>query len=400
VTGNAEAPQARGGSRDVLFWVIYYLPFATVVLRLLLGTIPDFGFNPVVAMLLGAFLVLAACQPVVVARSPVLLQPLLALQTLLIAALIFTPPLADYHALLIVSVSLVATRYLPSNRDVPWLVACCAVPSAALVGAFGLEEGLQYVPAYVAAVLCLGLYGRAGRKAEEARSRSDELLVELRAATEQAEELAALHERARLARELHDAVTQTIFGVTLTAEAARIAAAQDPALVPPLLDRIQESSADALAELKAIVAELRPRRVAEEGLVSSLRRHLALRQRREGLQVELSVEGEEWGEPAAREALFRAVQEALNNVAKHAGVRSASVELRFGETEIAVAVRDAGRGFDSGAGTKGSGFGLAGMRERIEGLGGTVRIDSRPGAGTEVRMRVPARPGGEDSGEG
>ena len=384
----------------MLFWVIYYLPFVTVVLRLGLDTIPDYGFNPVAAILLGAFLVLAAIQPAVAGRSPALVQPLLVLQSLLIAALIFTPPLQDYHALLILCVTLVATRYLPKNQDVAWLAICCVLPAAALVGAFGLNDGLPYIPTYVAGVLCLGMYGRATRRAEEASRRSAELLGRLRAYAEQAEELATMQERTRLARELHDAVTQTIFGVTLTAEAARIALREDPKNVPSLLDQIQESSADALAELRAMVAELRPGRVAEEGLVSSLRRHLALRERREGLHIELSVTGEERGGAETRESLFRAIQEALNNVAKHAGVRAASVELSFGEEEIVAVVRDAGRGFDSGGRPAGQGFGLAGMRERIEGQGGSLAVKSGAGAGTEVCMIVPNSTKGTERGQG
>ena len=89
------------------------------------------------------------------------------------------------------------------------------------------------------------------RRAEEARRRSEDLLAELRAYAEQAQELATAQERNRLARELHDAVTQTMFGVTLTAEAAPIASEQDPSRVPALLEKIQESSADALEELRA-----------------------------------------------------------------------------------------------------------------------------------------------------
>jgi signal transduction histidine kinase len=380
----------------VLFWVIYYLPWAMVLVRVVLSASPEAGIGSVTLMLLGAFLVLAVCQPAIVRRMPALIQPFLVLQSALIAALIFTVPLRDYHALPILSVALVATRHLRANVDLVWLAVCCVVPTLALTGAFGIKDGLPYSATYIAGVLCLGMYGRASRKAGAARRKSEELLAQLRAYTAQAEELAAMHERTRLARELHDAVTQTVFGVTLTAEAARIAARQDPAQLPGLLDRIQESSADALAELRALVAELRPQTIARDGLVASLRRHLEARERREKLRVELAVSGEERGSAAAWEAVFRAIQEGLNNVVKHAGTDSARVRVAFGADEITATVRDEGRGFDGAL--RGRGFGLAGMRERVEALGGTVEVDSRAGAGTEVRIRVPLT--GERDGHG
>jgi signal transduction histidine kinase len=238
----------------------------------------------------------------------------------------------------------------------------------------------------------------------EARLRSESLLAQLSAANrklqelaEKAEETAALQERNRLARELHDAVTQTIFSITLTAEAARLAREQDPGKLPSLLDRIQESSADALAEMRALVSELRPRRVSEDGLVATLRQHFSVRERRDRLRVEFTARGEETGETAAKEDVLRVVQESLNNVVKHAGVPSASVDLAFREEAIEAVIRDCGRGFDPEA-ARGGGFGLATMRERIESRGGTLSIRSTPGSGTEIRIRVPLGTKGERDG--
>jgi signal transduction histidine kinase len=214
-----------------------------------------------------------------------------------------------------------------------------------------------------------------------------------------AEESAALLERNRLARELHDAVTQTIFSITLTAEAARMARTEDPALLPSLLDRIQESSADALAEMRSLVSELRPRTVSEDGLVASLRQHFAIRERRDGLRVDFRVQGEECGAAVEKEALFRIVQESLNNVVKHAGVKDAEVSLEFGESGCAVRVTDHGRGFAPAA-AAGAGLGLSSMRERIESRGGSFRVVSSPGGGTEVVVSVPPEAEGRGNGQG
>ena len=167
----------------------------------------------------------------------------------------------------------------------------------------------------------------------------------------------------------------------------------DPARLPELLDRIQESSADALAEMRILVSELRLRRVAEDGLVPTLRQHLALRERREVLRTIFSIDGEERGTVGLKETLLRVVQESLNNVVKHAGVAEAEVSLSFGEAEVVLRVRDAGQGFDGsaagGTGAARGGFGLASMRECVEAGGGTWQIASRPGRGTEITVHMP-----------
>jgi signal transduction histidine kinase len=272
--------------------------------------------------------------------------------------------------------------------------------SAVLFVAYGLAEGLSYIPTYIAGVLFIGLYGRASRRAEEARARSEELAGRLQEANrllkkyaERAEEVAAAQERSRLARELHDAVTQTVFSMNLTAEGARLACEADPRKVPGLLDRLQELGRDALSEMRALVDELRPRSVAQLGLVGSLQKHLAMRRRRDGLAARLEVSGEERGAEAVQEALFRTAQEALNNVLRHSGVKEAEVELAYGQAEVCLRVRDAGRGFEPGSAGGGESFGLVNMRERVEALGGSFRLVSAPGAGTAIEARVPLEPG-------
>jgi signal transduction histidine kinase len=376
------------------FWAFYFITWAAVALRFAISTIPEFGFHLIPAALIGAYLVLSGCLPWLCGRRSALVEPLLFLQAAVASALIVLPPLQDFYAIFFLGIALVAGRSLPYGRDVAWFVACCVLPAAALMVGFGVAEGLSYLPTYIMGVLVLGFYGRAARRAEDARAKSEDLLAQLRMAhgelrryAEQAEEAAAAGERNRLASELHDAATQTVFSITLTAEAARLAHAQDPARLPALLARIQESSAEALAEMRSLVRELRSPVVAEDGLLAALRQHTAARERRERLRVILSVEGEERGSLDVRETMFRTVQEALNNVVKHAGVSEAEVTLVFGESSLQAVVRDRGRGFDPAVAS--GGFGLSGMRERIESRGGTFTVTSAPGAGTTVTAGLP-----------
>jgi signal transduction histidine kinase len=376
--------------------LLYYLVTASVTVRLI-AQAAEQGFRPwVQAALLAAFLLLSLLQPLVHRRLTALLQPLLALAAAVTTALLFTAPSQDYYALLYVALSLSVTRYLPLRYSPYWLGGLCALLVAAIFLVFGLAEGMSYVPTYVAGVLLIGLYGRANRKAEDARARSEGLAARLQEANrrlqvyaERAEEVAAAQERTHLARELHDAVTQTVFSMNLTAEAARLACEADPPKVPAMLDRLQELGRDALAEMRSLVDELRPRSVAELGLVGSLQKHLAMRRRRDGLAARLAASGAERGGEAVQVALFRTAQEALNNVLRHSGVKEAEVELRYGEREVSLRVRDAGRGFEPGSAGGGESFGLVNMRERVEALGGTFRLVSAPGAGTSIEARVP-----------
>lgn len=403
MAGQSETTPSRP-SREWGLWGLYYMPLASICIRFAITVIPASGFPPVPLALLGGFLVLSLSIPAIAARYPVLIQPWLFLQTALVVVLILTPPLQDYHAVLFLSLGLVSTKYLRPNLDVAWLVVFCAAATAGLMLAWGPAEGLTYLPSYWMGILFLGLYGRARRRAEEARAGSDALVGQLREANEklrayaaQAEEVAAAQERNRLARELHDAATQTVFSITLTAEAARMACGEDPSRVPELLDRIREAGAEALAEMRGLVSDMRPRSVAADGLVPTLRQHLSLRERREQLRAVLSVEGEERGSLAAKETLLGVAQEALNNVVKHARVGEAEVTLSFGPDQAELRVRDAGRGFDSAA--MAAGFGLASMRQRVQARQGTLRVSSRPGGGTEVVARVPLEAEGEQDGK-
>jgi signal transduction histidine kinase len=175
---------------------------------------------------------------------------------------------------------------------------------------------------------------------------------------------------------------------------------RDPSQAALQLDRLRELAQSALAEMRSLVSQLRPKTVAEEGLIPALRRHVAERQRQDGLKVALHLEGfEDEAErlpPETEEALFRIVQEALNNVAKHAQSDRAEVRLCAGDETISLLIEDAGVGFDPdrvGSGT--SHLGLTSLRERARGLGGTLRIESQLQVGTRIEVEIPLTKEGE-----
>jgi signal transduction histidine kinase len=135
--------------------------------------------------------------------------------------------------------------------------------------------------------------------------------------------------------------------------------------------------------------------VAEEWLCRSLEKHLAMRRRRDHMEVSLEIAGEERGKAAVKEALFRTAQEGLNNVLKHAGVCTAAVDLVFGQDSVTLYVKDRGCGFVPNQVTAAESFGLINMRARVEAVGGEFRLRSTFGEGTEIEARVPLRRGGQ-----
>ncbi|MEI7744513.1 MAG: PAS domain S-box protein [Chloroflexota bacterium] len=211
----------------------------------------------------------------------------------------------------------------------------------------------------------------------------------------QAAEIAASEERAHLARELHDSVTQAMFSQTLVTRTIELLLEKDPSAVPARLAELRDLQRDALAELRAVIFELRPGNVAERGLVEALRTHAAALSGRLGLPVVIEADLPDRPSLETEEALYRIAQEALHNVVKHAGAHEARVEVvRTGEG-LRLRIADDGRGFTPDEIADGH-LGITGMRARAARLGGWLDVRSVPGHGTVVEAVVPERPAGSD----
>jgi signal transduction histidine kinase len=235
------------------------------------------------------------------------------------------------------------------------------------------------------------------REAEEARNESQKRqaeLLETQEALRQSElEKAITAERSRLARELHDSVTQSLHSATLMAEAGqRLAGAGDIERARRYLIRLGEISQQALKEMRLLVYELRPLALRGVGLVGALQQRLDAVERRSGIEVQLSIEDDLELPRNIEEELFRIAMEALNNALKHANPTKVTVTLRKEEkpdiTCIELTILDDGIGFDPDGQESEGGLGLVSMQERIQKLGGELTILSEPGKGTEVRACV------------
>ena len=206
---------------------------------------------------------------------------------------------------------------------------------------------------------------------------------------QQAEQLAVVRERERLARELHDSVTQSLYSLTLLAEAAqRLVGVGDFGRVQGYLARLAEIAQQALKEMRLLVYQLRPLVLRREGLVGALQQRLDAVEKRTGVKASLLVEGEIELSATTAEALYRIAQEALNNALKHASAAWVKVIVRACTSHMELEVIDNGKGFDPDALDDAGGMGLVSMRERAEKLGGTLTVLSAPGEGTRIIVRV------------
>lgn len=201
---------------------------------------------------------------------------------------------------------------------------------------------------------------------------------------------AVLEERGRLARELHDSVTQSLFSLTLLAEGwRRLLRSGKMENVAESLAELGEIAQQALKEMRLLVYELRPPTLEQEGLLGALHQRLNAVERRAGVDAHLVVEDLFELPAPIEEGLYRITQEALNNSLKHAGATSVTVSLVMDNGFIVLEVADNGHGFrlDSDAYQEG-GMGLLSMRERAERLGGSLEIRSTPDKGTTVVVRL------------
>lgn len=221
---------------------------------------------------------------------------------------------------------------------------------------------------------------------------------------EEAQEKLAWEERNRLARELHDSVSQALFSMTLQVRALQLALdkrEEDKSLLAERVERLSELTQGALAEMKSLIFELRPEALREEGLVNAIQKHAEGLAAREELRVELDLSAPPWPlPPDFEEQVFRIAQEALANVVKHAAAEKVVVRLAVDDAaeELVLEVSDNGIGFDPTDRQPGH-LGLGTMRERTERLGGRISIDTEQKKGTTVRMVVSTTqspPGSDD----
>lgn len=300
---------------------------------------------------------------------------------------------ADLHQALLAGQPVIACDVVAALPGEPAAVPATEEPGA---GPAGCRHTLLALPLLVGGKVygCLAIYyteahtfgdeevGLAAAFADQAA-----LALENAQLQQQARDAAVLEERARLARDLHDSVTQQLYSLTLLAEGwRRLAAAGQLGDVDQPLAEVGQIARQALKEMRLLVYELRPPDLEQAGLLAVLGERLAAIERRAGVKANLLSDLSEDLPMPTQEGLYYIAAEALNNALKHGDAASVTVRLRGDGEWLEMEVTDDGHGFDQGAAA--IGLGLKTMRERAEKLGGVLAIHSAPGAGTRVTVSL------------
>jgi signal transduction histidine kinase len=373
-------------------WVVSlpsYLLLASVVLRSIL--LRDEVEPSRAWLLLSAWTLLFLAEPKLSTRSGRVFHPYVAVQAALVFILMAGLGLTyfDYYALLFAVLTIQVFDRSPEREGIAWLVLFSLLIAGPLLDGYGLVEGVMWVLIYSAVNVFVGLYGLGNRRAREVRARNERLARQLaednrrlEAAARQVRQLAVTRARHRLARELHDSVTQTVFSMSLATESAVLLLQRGGEGVEGQLDHVAELARGALLQMQVLISELRPPAVSH-GLASAMRQDVARRILPAGLSLTVESKGEGDLRPEEEEALFSIAREAVNNVVKHAQAARAIVRLNLDEP-IGLEVTDDGVGFHPDRPS--CGVGLTGMRERAAEIGWRLDVVSSPGAGTHVRV--------------
>lgn len=281
-------------------------------------------------------------------------------------------------------------------------------PLDALVSGVVLHSEVEGFSQCLSFAIDMTTHRRAEQELDRYRRRLEELVrertEELSAANRQLEqdilrrkeaeqallEAAAVSERHRLARELHDSVTQTLYSISLFVDATRLAltAGQIERAADNLVE-LRAMSRDAMEYMRALIFELHPPELAEIGLVGALREYLKNYQHRTQIAVEYQITGEERAFPVRTESeLYRVSQEALTNSFKHGRADRISVRLHYADAGLDLTIADNGQGFQVELAHLGGGMGIRGMMERIRSIGGQIELESTPNLGTTISVHM------------
>ena len=330
----------------------------------------------------------------------------LLLQSTLVIALLDVSTYEDFFALLFIPPSLDAVAFFGRRFGFWWIVAfSIAIITIMQFSEVGQLFGLVMGILYGGICFLFGGYASQVLRAEAAHDENQRTFNELRLThrqlqgfADQVANLAVEHERNRLARDLHDSVTQTVFSMNLAAQSARLLLDRKAPLdtasqlgaaphASGQLLRLEELAANALSEIQSLVSQLTPRSLADEGLPSALQRLADERKLRDGLQVMLEIIGGKTLSEAETLGLYAIVNEALTNIVKHSGAHEATVCLKLNENESSLKIEDRGHGFDPQTASNQRGhLGLAGMSERAREIGWTLSVESERNRGTKISV--------------
>ncbi len=348
-------------------------------------------------ILLAIFGIILISQRALTRRFPLYPRVYTLVQSAVVITMLYLAPTIDFLPMLFYPLSFQAVQFFHDLVGFAWIGGF----SLAMTGMFlfGMEwdAGVTMVLGSSGANVLMGSFAHLIARTEQRRQENQRLFRNLQEAyrqlkdsAAQSEALAAATERHHLVRELHDSLTQTLFSMNLAVQAAQLSMQEAPLTTSEHLARLQILSRNAASEVQALTGQVPLRSPAQEGLGAALKRLVEERLAQDGFQIILEETGQKELPEPTQAALYRIAQEALNNIARHAGVRQALVRLHLESPITSLEVVDEGCGFDLTGSEHADGFGLAGMAERAHEIGWELKIISSPGHGTRIRVEEKA----------
>lgn len=314
-------------------------------------------------------------------------------QSALVITMLYSAPTLDFIPMLFFPLSFQAVQFFHAPVGFAWIAVFVLATSGMLLFGMEWQAGVTLVLAGGGANILMGSLAHLIEHTEQRRLDNQRLFGDLQMAyfqlkdsAAQAEALAIASERHRLARELHDSLTQTIFSMNLAVQSAQLSIQETPLETEGYLIHLQNLARSAASEVQTLTRQTPFRSLAQGGLASMIQHLAEERLAQDGLQVTLEITGQRSLPESVEINLYRIAQEALNNITRHAGVHQAQVRLHLESPIASLAVIDEGCGFDLADSKQGRGFGLIGMAERASEIGWGLEIESCPGKGTCIRV--------------
>ena len=297
---------------------------------------------------------------------------------LLLMLLLLNSSASDAFNFLFYILTVHATVVFQIRIAAVWTFVFFAIASGVALANNG-TDGLFAVFFYLAAFVICAILGHTVQQTELTSERNERLVDELRATQQKLQELAVVEERNRLARDLHDSVKQQVFAISMQLSAARTTLGEnDPAYAAVV--QAESLAQQAGAELTTLIHQLRPPGLERRSLADAIQEHVRDWTRQNNIRAELDIEASIQVNGETEQALFRVLQEALSNTARHSQASDVWVSLKSDDDRLSLTVKDNGIGYDAGQVKKG--IGLDSMKERLAAVNGTLEISSIPSQGT------------------
>lgn len=319
----------------------------------------------------------------------------LGIVTLLTVSLLSLPPHHEFVIIYFFILSAEATTLQPGKKSYYWIALFILITGGFLFYLGGIEAILYNLPVYAGGYIFFGAFSTAAARAEAARAETQSLLEDLSAAhtklqayAAQAEELAVAEERNRLAREMHDTLGHRLTVAIVQLEGAGRLVEKEPQRAQEMLATVKEQMRAALSELRGTVATLREPLQADTSITNALQALGKSYENATGIEVSMAFAHNIPSLPNEyRVAIYRAAQEGLTNVQRHAEATQVKMSLLLNNVEIDLTLQDNGKGLPENADKLG--FGLRGIQERAAQLNGRMRLETNPEGGAQICLCLP-----------